>query len=841
MPWLHFAALTVLLIAPKLYARAYTLQQAPVAPPSEPAASLADTIRPAARTDTLDAPVRYQAALRTWMDLPGRRVFLIGAAEVQYRDITLRADSIVFDWQSSEVSAFGRADSSGKITGLPVFTQAGSEYRAKTITYNFRTRKGKITDIVTEQGEGYLISQTVKRLPDEVLYGLENKYTTCKLEHPHFYISAGKVKVVPDKAVYTGPANLVLADVRTPLLVPFGIFPLSEKRRSGIIVPEYGERTDLGFFLRNGGYYFGISDRMDLALTGDIYSKGSWVANVASRFVRRYRYNGSLQLTYARLRSFIPEKNTYAANPQFNVRLNLSQDSRARPHSNLSASVAFGSSQFNQLLGDVRNNYLNNTYQSSLSYRQTLPNTPLHFTLSAAHQQSTLSRLVSLQLPVLNIGMAQIYPFRRKIAAGRLRWYEKLGISYSGDARNQIAAPDSTLFSSKAMQQSLAGMQHSIPLSLSMQAFRYVTVTPSLSFREVWSLQRIVRSWDAEAQELVTDTLKKFLAGREFSFGLGTSTRLYGTLQFAKGKVRALRHVFTPSLNYSYRPDFGASRFGYYYEAVMDTAGRRQRFSYFDGAPYSGPAAGAFHGLNFSLANVLEMKTASRRDTVSGIRKVRLLEGLNLSGNYNFAADSFRLGNFNLSARTTLLDRISINASSTLDPYVRDSLGHRRNQLLAAAGKGLVRWTSAIVGINASFQSPKSGTPAPQPDYVVLSGNQYQDFSIPWNVSLGYNLLLRQSVTSAGADTTLISQALSINGAFNLTQRWRLSGSTSFDFVQKKFPTAMLEIYRDLHCWEMSMQWIPFGIRQSYNFTLRVKAQVLQDLRLRKTSDWYSF
>lgn len=824
--------LIALLIISSLYAHAYTADQgeAPV-----------EETRQASKRDTLDAPVYYQARERSWIDLQKQQVYLIGGAEVRYKDITLQADSIVFDWQNSEVRACGRTDSTGQLRGMPVFTQGGVAYKAKTISYNFRSRKGKISDIVTEQGEGYLISQTVKRLADETFFGQHNKYTTCKQEHPHFYISAGRVKVVPDKAVYTGPANLVIGDVRTPLVVPFGIFPLMDKRRSGIIVPEYGERSDLGFYLRNGGYYLGLSDRWDVALTGDLYSKGSWVANVASRFVRRYRYHGSLNLTYARLRTFRVEQNRFEANPQFNVRLNLSQDSRARPHSNFSASIAFGTSQFNQLLGDVRSTYLNNTYQSSISYRKTVPETPFHFTISAAHQQSTLNRQVSVQLPVLNIGMAQVYPFRRKVSAGRLRWYEKIGITYTGDARHQLAAADTLLLQGQPLKRSLAGMQHSLPISTSVHVLRYIQVTPSVNFREVWTLQRIERRWDTEGQRLVSDTVQKFFSGREYSLAVGSSTRLYGTMQFKRGKVRAMRHVLTPSVSYSFRPDFGAPRYGYYYDVVVDSTGRQQRFSYFDGAVYSGPAAGAFHGLNFSLANVLEMKVASMRDTASGIRKVKVLDALNVSGNYNFAADSFQWGNVNVGGRTTLMDRIGIQFSSVLDPYVRDSTGRRRDQLLIATGRGWLRWTSATVGINATLQSGKGSTARSMPESLLLSGDRYQDLNIPWNVSLGYNLLLRQGFTSDGRDTTLITQALSISGGFSLTQRWKVSGSTSFDFVQKKFPTAMVEIYRDLHCWEMSLQWIPFGLRQSYNFTLRVKAPVLQDVRLRKTSDWYSF
>ncbi len=794
--------------------------------------------------DSLDAPVAYTAQQRVWIDLANQSVFLIGNARVTYKDIVLTADSIVFFWDRAEVVAQGRPDTNGVMQGLPVFSQAGNEYKAEWIAYNFRSCKGKISQIITEQGEGYLISNTVKRMPNEALYGLGNRYTTCQSDHPHFYIAANKVKVVPGKAVYTGPAQLVIADVRTPLLVPFGIFPLADERKSGVIVPEYGERTDLGFYLRNGGYYFGISDRMDLSLTGDIYSKGSWLVNTASRWVRRYRYSGSLNATFANLRTFIPEQNTYKKDGQFNLRAEWRQDPKAHPHRTVSASIAVGSSGFNQLLGDVRNNYLNNTYQSSISYRQKIPRTPIHYTVSAGHQQSTLTRLVNVQMPAFNLGVSQWYPFRRQQASGRTRWYEKIGISYTADARNQVLVADSTFFSPSTLRKSIAGMQHSLPLSLPFQAFKYVTVTPTVSLREVWSLQQFVNYWNEAEEKLVRDTVSKFLAAREYTLAVGGSTRLYGLVQLRKGPVKAIRHVVNPAISYSFRPDFSKPSLGYYYEVQVDTSGKKVTYSYFDGAVYSGPAAGTFHGLQFSLGNNLEMKVASARDTIQGIKKIRLLESLSMSSNYNFAADSFRVGIINLSGRTTLVERIAITFASTFDPYRIDSAGRRINELLLAHQAKLARLLTATAGVNASFQSARSKVSTPNKqinEMLFLSGNQYQDFSVPWNITIGYNLWLRKSKTTQGADTIIYTQTCNVSASVNLTDRWRIGGATAYDFVSRKFPSAYVELYRDMHCWEMSFLWVPFGIRQSYNFTLRVKAHILQDLRLRKSSEWYSY
>ncbi|MFI5134668.1 MAG: putative LPS assembly protein LptD [Chitinophagales bacterium] len=857
---IRFGFLTGMLIVPFMYALAYTsysaasFQQLPLKNISEQTDTLPtdttkkDTTVQAKKisSDSLDAPVKYHADDKTWMDVANKRVYLLGNAKVEYKDITLSADSIVFDWSTNEVIALGRKDTSGKEKGQPVFSQGEHHYKAERIAYNFKTKKGKITDITTQEGEGFIKSQTVKRLANQVLYGKNNIYTTCSLDHPHYYIEANKIKVIPNKAIVTGPATLVVADVPTPLVVPFGIFPLSDKRKSGIIVPTYGERQDLGFYLENGGYYFGISDHFDLALTGNIYSKGSWLLNAASRFISKYKFSGNFSVKYADNRTFVPELNRYSPGKQFSVNFNYAQDPKAAPNSHFNAAVQFATSGFNKTFGNTQyNNYLSNVYQSSISFQQTIPNSPFNFTISASHQQSTQTHVVNIQLPLFNFNMNQIYPFKRKLALGKQQWYEKIGLSYSLNARDQVSGIDSTLFTQRTLNNTLSGVQQSIPVSASFQFFHYITVSPSFNYRETWSFQEFTHSWDSEQNKLIVDTIQKFTAGRDYNFSLGASTRLYGVIQFKKGKIRAIRHVFNPSISYGYHPDFGDPRYKYYQTVQTDSLGHTQQFSIFQGAVYSGPPTGKFSGLNFSLNNNLEMKVASKKDTVTGTKKIKLLEALNLTGGYNFAADSLRFSVLNLAGRTTLFDKIGINFSSSFDPYISDSLGRRINVYTWDAERKLARLTGASVGIDARFDSPKKSESSKltqqQKDYLLNSGNRYEDFSIPWSFSFGYNLFIRKINVSGGQDSTTFTQTLSINGSFNLTPNWRITGNTSYDFVNHKFPTAYLSISRDLHCWEMAMQWIPFGSRQSYQFTIRVKADVLQDLKLHKSSDWYQY
>ncbi|MEO6167635.1 MAG: putative LPS assembly protein LptD [Chitinophagales bacterium] len=795
--------------------------------------------------DGLDAQVKYKARDTIWYDITNQRVYLVGEAQVQYKDVTLTADSIIFDWKNNEVLAIGRKDSSGNISNRPTFSQGERKYDAREIHYNFKTNKGKISDILTQEDEGFVRSDVVKRLPNEVLFGKHNVYTTCNLDHPHFYIASSKIEVIPGKSIVSGPANLVVADVPTPLFLPFGIFPLNAKRKSGIIFPEYGEDKNRGFFLRNGGYYFGISDNLDLALTADIYSRGSWKTVVASRFNKRYKFNGDVRLTFANERAFSSEINDFTSNKQFNVVARYSQDGKARPNSHFSANVNFGTSGFNKLFASNSNfNYLNNTYQSSISYSQTIPYSPFNYTISADHSQSTLTHLVNVSLPTVAFNMNTIYPFRRQSGIGSERWYEKIGFSYNMNAENQVSNADSLFFTPETFRHLENGMRHSIPVSAPFQIFKYLTVTPGFNYTEVWSLQTTRQFWNPDSAQILYDTIPGFAATRDFNFSVSTSTRVYGIVKFKKGKLQAIRHVITPSIGFSFHPDFSEPQWNTFKTVQYDEEGNTRRYSIFSDAIYAGPGQGKSGSINFSLGNNLEMKVFSKKDTVAQTKKVKLLDALNFGASYNLAADSVNLSVISISGRTKLFDKFDINFGSRFDPYIADSLGRRLNQFEWDVNNRLARLTNANISIGTSFQSKKTTQPEltqEQRDYLAYSDNEYVSFDAPWNLNLSYSLFLQSVNSDAGDDSLTFTQTLNINAGLNLTKNWKITASTSYDFVNHEFPTASLGIYRDLHCWEMSIQWIPFGIRPSYSFVLRVKASVLQDLKLPKRSDWNEF
>ncbi|MBK9732864.1 MAG: LPS-assembly protein LptD [Chitinophagaceae bacterium] len=795
--------------------------------------------------DGLDGPVKYNARDTIWYDITNQRVYLLGDAQVQYKDITLTADSIIFDWKNSEVTAMGRKDSSGNLENRPTFSQGERKYDAREIHFNFKTNKGKISEILTQEDEGFVRSGVVKRLPNEVLFGKNNVYTTCNLDHPHFYIASSKIEVIPGKSIVSGPANLVVADVPTPLFLPFGIFPLNAKRKSGIIFPEYGEDQNRGFFLRNGGYYFGISDNVDLALTADIYSLGSWKAVAASRFNKRYKFNGDVRMTFANERIFSTEINDYTSNKQFNIAARYNQDGKAKPNSHFGATINFGTSGFNKLFASNTNfNYLNNTYQSSISYSQTIPYSPFNYTISANHSQSTLTHLVNVSLPTVAFNMNTIYPFRRQGGIGGERWYEKIGFSYNMNAQNQVSNADSLFFTPATFRNIQTGMRHNIPVSAPFQILKFVTVTPAFNYSEVWALQTTRQTWNPDSNMIAYDTIQGFATARDFNFSVSTSTRVYGIVNFRKGKVKAIRHVMTPSLGFSFHPDFSDPQWNTFKTVQYNTEGSTQRYSLFSDAIYSGPGQGKSGSINFSLGNTLEMKVFSKKDTVAQTKKVKLLDALNFGASYNLAADSLNLSVISITGRTKLFDKFDINFGSRFDPYIADSLGRRLNQFEWDVNNRLARLTNANLSIGTSFQSKKSTQQVlteEQQDYISRSLNEYVSFDVPWNLNLSYSLFLQTVNSETGNDSLTFNQTLNISGGLNLTEKWKLTASTSYDFVNHQFPTASLGIYRDLHCWEMSIQWVPFGIRPSYSFVLRVKASVLQDLKLPKRSDWNEF
>lgn len=788
--------------------------------------------------DDFRSKVVYHGRDSIIYDLEGNRVLLYGDAEITYEDINLKAAYIEINYNTRILSANGLPDSSGKLTGQPVFKQGGEEFRSKTIRYNFDTRKGRIADITTKEGENYVHGNTVKKEADNTTYIRDGYYTTCELEHPHYYISATKIKVIPDNKIVSGPANMVIADVPTPVAIPFGFFPNKRGRTSGIIFPNYGESEQLGFFLQNGGYYFGFSDYFDLALTGDIYSRGSWRVNAYSNYANRYRYGGNLSFNYSFTKTSQPELPDYSEEKGFFIRWNHRQDAKARPNSSFTASVNAGSSEFYKNNITSSQNYLTNTFQSSIAYSKSWQGKPYSFSASLSHSQNTNTRDISLSLPSANFSVTRQEPFRRKIQVGGVKWYEKIGVSYNNTVLNTITTKDTLLFKEGSLDDFRYGMQHAIPINTSFTVAKYFTLSPSFNYNERWYLKTINKQFDPETNTVRIDTINGFDAARDFNAGVGMNTRVYGVLQFRKGKVSAIRHVMIPTLSYSWRPDFSEPGWGTYKTVQTDSLGNTARYSKFEGSIFGGAPAGKVSAINFALDNILEMKVRQETDTATNEKKLKLLESLSAGLSYNFAADSLKMSMLNVAGRTTLFEKLNLNFNGTWDPYVTLPGGGRINTTELSANDRLLRFNSANFAANFVLTPTKrnySSSRGNEKEVNEINRNKadYIDFNIPFTLTVGYNIFFQNNT---GAPD-LFTQTLNFTGDLQLTTNWKTTFSSGYDFEQDDISYTSIGIIRDLHCWEMRLNWVPFGFQQSYYFQINVKSSVLQDLKLTKRND----
>ncbi len=756
-----------------------------------------------------------------------------------YEDIRLDADYINIDFNTKVLFSSGLPDSTGRVKGLPVFKQGQDEFTSDSIRYNFNTKRGKISEISTKDGDSYIHGSTVKKEPDNTTFIRNGYYTTCDAPHPHFYLKSNKIKVIPNNKVVTGPADLFLMDVPTPLAIPFGFFPNRKGRSSGILFPQYGESQQLGFFLKNGGYYFGLSDHFDLALTGDIYSKGSWRANAFSNYAWKYRFNGNLSVNYSKTRNSRPEFPDYSLEESFFIRWNHTQDAKARPGMNFTANVNAGSSTFYQYNLSNANNFLTNTFTSSVAWSKVWTGKPFNLSASLSHSQNTQTRDINLSLPGVTFNIARRTPFKRKMQVGEQRWYEKIGIGLTSSLLNSIATKDTLLFKKGSADQFRYGIQHSIPVNTSINIAKYFTLSPGVTYTERWYLKTIKKSWDEENNMLKTDTVNAFKAGRDFSFSANLNTRIYGMLQFKKGRVSAIRHIMTPTVGFSWRPDFSEKGYGYYKKVQSDSTGlKQQTYSIFEGGVYGGPGSGKSTLMNFSLDNNFEMKVRQKTDSSETLKKVKLLESLSLNASYNFAADSLKLSTINVNGRVTILDRVSLYMSGVFDPYIITDEGVRINRTVWADNGRLARFTTGNFSINYNITGRKKeytsdkGTESELSE-VNRNRDQYLDYSIPFSLAVGYNFYYQKNILTPDQ----ITQTLNFNGDLSLTPAWKVSFNSGYDFEQKDLSYTSLGIHRDLHCWEMSLNWVPLGFQQNFFFQINVKSSVLQDLKLTRKND----
>jgi hypothetical protein len=833
------------------------------------------------RPPVIEAEVDYSAT--DSVKFTGGKVFLYGDASVSYQDVLLTAYQIELDLDSSLAYAKGRIDSTGTEIGLPVFKDSGGEYTMRTIRYNFETEKAIIEHVVTEQGEGYVVSHKAKKLPDNVYCLRDGKYTTCSNhDHPHFYLNMTKAKVIPGKKIITGPAYLVIEDVIMPFIVPFGFVPSTSSYSSGFILPSYGEESNRGFFLREGGYYWAANDFFDLSMTGDIYTNGSWGTRLGSRYKARYRFSGNFNFQYITNITSEKELPDYAKSTDMSINWSHSEDAKANPYRRFSASVNFSTSSFDRNnVGSIINprQLATNTKRSSISYSRKWAGSPFNFSANLQHSQNSRDTTIDLTMPNLTLTMNRIQPFKNENKIGSHEaWYEKISMSYTANASNRISTKESELFESNLAQDWKNGIQHTIPVSMNFKLLRHFTLSPSFNYKERWYFKSIEKDFDPEQNKvIVSDTTQGFNRVYDYSFNLGTQTKLYTFFRpsrwlFGDG-IQGIRHMMTPSVSMSYRPDFGDSKFGYYdwfeyYDPNRDQIVRHD-YSLYEGAMYGAPGRGESGSMSMGLNNNLEMKVKSRKDT-TGFKKIAILESLNFSTSYNFLADSLNWSKINMSGRTKLLGT-SINFNAVFDPYMLEINDQDRpvkvNKLLWKNQKKIARLENASLSFgfnfgsktfqkdknkskqqtgNEEFPERDSSMPAdngpPQPEnsrpLMKQETPRYADFSMPWNMSLNYRMrIVQDKFNEERMDfDKKFTADISLNGNLELTQKWSINFSSGYSFDRKEISHTNVRINRDLHCWSMSFNLVPVGSYKSYFFTISVNSSMLRDLKYEKRS-----
>ncbi len=838
------------------------------------------------QNNILSSKAEYEAGDSIVYDLNNHKVYLWSEGYIKYEDIELRAGYIEIDMIGNEVYATGLTDSLGNVTGKPVMTEGPETFEAETMRYNFDTKRGIIGGIITEQEGGILHGHTTKKHEDDHLHMQGGKFTTCDHDEPHFYISLTRAKVIPGNVVITGPAYLVIEDIPLPLAVPFGFFPNQRGRTSGVVFPTYGEEASRGFYLREGGYYFALNEYMDLQLTGDIYSLGSWKMNAASNYRKRYSYNGSFRYAYSH--NVVGERGlaNYQENSSYNITWQHRQDPKASPNRNLSASVNFGSSSFNKFNTYDPDTYARNTAQSSISFNQRWPDSPFSLTGNIGANQNFSNQTVNMRLPSVNFNMSRQYPFRNPDRVGDSRWYENIELSYRSKVDNRLRTYDTLLFSSQTLGDMQTGFQHDIPVRANFRLLNLLNITPGITYSGVMYTNSIRKTWvedyyDAEREEvvpsLVTDTIPGIVYGHSINpnFSTGLSQNIYGMFMFRDSRVEAIRHVMTPSVGFSFAPDMEGLMPDYYRTVQRDTLGNETTYSIFDNGMYGTPSLrGRAGSVSFSLANNIEMKVRDTEDPESESRKVKILDRLNFSSSYNVYADSMNWSTINMTGSTGILDnQIRFNFNAVMDPYALDDNFRRYNVSQWSVDRSPGRITRAGLSMTMNLRSaaapsgqrgadaagPGTG-PMPPNGTDPMMGNGgditreedeifghmddidgsahyyggYVDFNVPWNVNIRYNLNYTKP-----RDESQINQTLNFSGDMALTPNWRIQFSSGYDFKAGDFTMTNINIYRDLHCWEMRFGVVPFGSRKSWNFTIQVKASLLNDLKYHTQRSWY--
>ena len=822
----------------------------------------------------IEKTVTYDAEDSIVIDIRNRMAYLFGNAVVYYDDIELRANFIQISFAEQELYACGVADSIGNMHGYPAFKQGEFFFKAHEIKYNFKTTRGVISHIITTEGEGYIHGEKIKKLEDNTSFIRHGKYTTCELEDPHFEIAFTKAKVIPNDKIVTGPAYFKFGGIPVPLAIPFGYFPLNNGRRSGIIIPTIGESANRGFYLENLGFYFGINDYVDLLLAGDIYTNGSWAAKLRSNYAVRYKCNGTVNISFAQ--NFFGEKYTpdrYNTN-DFKFYWDHRQDPKSHPTTTFSAHIDIVSHKFNTYNSTSVTDYLSNQYTSKLNL-STSAKSIFFVNITASYTQNTLTRNVDMMLPDINMSVVQFYPFRKKNKTSALKWYDNISIKWSSQLTNKISTKDSLIFKRETWEDFQLGMRHNIPITIPIKIAKKINWNTTININEKWYLQREIRDFEIVNTENgsygkeITNLQRGFYALHDINITTSLTSKIYFMYQFKKGGLKTIRHIISPTLSMSYAPNLSGHSYGEYWNPI---SGENVQYSYFSNSIFGGVNNKSSAIAKLSISNNLEMKVRSKKDTITGTKKIVLLENLTFSMYYNFLADSLNWSNFSIAGRTTLFKNIYVTFNINFSPYCISNNGVTINRTELRENHRLLRFSSADVSIglnctlNKDFfqgdntKKQKKQQQQQQPlftENTLGMPNVRPDFDNNWSITINYtfaynvkdnnyyymspNYRLLYNISTDLAKKKYngqIIQTLNIVGEFNITKKWKIGFTTGYDFTQKKLSYTSIDIYRDLHCWEMRFNWIPFGTRRGWSFTINVKASALQDLKYNMKRDF---
>lgn len=808
-----------------------------------------DTITFKDSDESLDEKINYEANDSIVSVGSEQRAILYGKSKITYGELVVEAEIIEMDNSKNILTAYGKKDSLGKPYGLPVFKDDQQEIRAEKIMYNLKTKRGKIFGALTKQGEMLVFGNEIKKDSSNVIYMKGMKCVPCQEEDSRTAFRATRAKIIPDDKIVTGPMYLEIGGAPTPLALPFGFFPNTQHGHNGILIPTFGRSDNQGFFLRDGGYYWGINTKTDMTIRGDFFSNGSWGIRTFNNYKILYRSYGALNLGYSEyvegdkdLKDLENANGKYKKIQSYSIRWTHTQDNKSNPSVRFFSDVNYVNQQYNKYNSFNSGQFLQNTFQSNVNFTKTYKWSSL--SLNATHNQNTITRQMDLTLPALTFNVNRFYPLRNT-KAGKIPLFDKVGLNYILESRNTLSGPDTSIFKGDVSEKMKYGIKQGLPIATNFNMFKYITVTPALSLNNYIYTKSIEKEYiDGDRDTLVTNTVKEFTSAFDYRFSTGFNTKVYFDYAFRSGRVTQIRHLFIPTLSYYYNPDFGDDKYGYWKSVQRDTLGNQLRYSKYESSIYGGPSPGAQNALGINLSNNIEAKLKQKTDSGFNYVKTVLLQDLSVNTAYNFVADSFKMSDINVSARSKVLKYFDVVASALFDPYAYNGENKRINAFAYSYNGVLANFRSAYFTVNTSFGSNmvealKKTRQAPNMTNAVERGASVSTLSrqerMSWNLNVYYNLALDNTQGTKLRPT----QTLNFRGDIAPTKYWKLGMTSGFDFNTKTLSYTSINVHRDLKCWEVAIDWVPFGFNKRYSIFINLKTPALSSIKIPRQKAWY--